>query len=78
MFHQTYQLWTALSLGRSCFGSAKTCRTKIGLLDLPKTEVCSTVSIFTAIFHIDDISGELRRNGTGLSDAFNLTKLVTV
>ena len=30
----------------------------------------------TPMFHVDDISGELGRNGTGLSDAFKLTKLV--
>ena len=43
-----------------------------------KTEVWSTSSIFTPIFHGDDISGELRWNGNGmeLSDAFKLTKLV--
>ena len=37
-----------------------------------------TASIFTPMFHIDDISGELRRNGTGFSDAFKLTKLVWI
>ena len=35
-----------------------------------------TASIFTPMFHIDDIRGELRRNGTGFSDAFKLTKLM--
>ena len=41
-----------------------------------KTYHWSTASIFTPIFHIDDISGELRRNGTRFSGAFNLTKLI--
>ena len=35
-----------------------------------------TASIFTPMFHIDDVSGELRRNGTGFSDALKLTKLM--
>ena len=41
-----------------------------------KTYNWPTASTFTPMFHIDDISDELRRNGTGFSDAFKLTKLV--
>ena len=40
-----------------------------------KTYHWPTASIFTPMFHIDDISGEPRRNGTGFLDAFKLTKL---
>ena len=71
-------MWTALSLGAYRFGSAKTCRTGIGLLDKPKTQDdhWPTASIFSPMFHMDDISGEIGRNGTGLPDAFKLTKLV--